>query len=120
MIPRKTDLATISDAQFNAMLAASNNTPRKCLDWRTPTETFLQVLHFECESTSPPSRGRQYHSLRLALVAIDSSARSAIASASLALRRASSAQSASCCIARESFCALHSRKASPTVFSRVK
>lgn len=59
VIPRKTDLATISDAQFNAMLAAYNNTPRKCLDWRTPAETFLQVLHFECESTSPPSRGRQ-------------------------------------------------------------
>jgi transposase, IS30 family len=39
-------------------LAAYNNTPRKCLDWRTPAETFLQVLHFECESTSPLSRGR--------------------------------------------------------------
>jgi transposase, IS30 family len=54
------DLATISDAQFNGMLAAYNNTPRRCLDWRTPAETFLQVLHFECESTSPLARGPQF------------------------------------------------------------
>jgi IS30 family transposase len=55
VIPRKSDLSTISDAQFNAMLAAYNNTPRKCLDWRTPAETFLQVLHFEL---NPPPRLR--------------------------------------------------------------
>ncbi len=61
-IPRKTDLATLTNARFNALVAAYNNTPRKCLDWRTPAETFLQVLHFECESTSPPSRGRQHFS----------------------------------------------------------
>jgi IS30 family transposase len=57
-MPRKTDLARLSDTQFQAAVAAYNNTPRKCLDWRTPAETFSQVLHFECESTSPLSRGR--------------------------------------------------------------
>lgn len=57
-MPRKTDLATLSNAQFQAAVAAYNNTPRKCLDWKTPAETFSQVLHFDCESTSPPSRGR--------------------------------------------------------------
>ena len=58
-IPRKTDLATLSDERFQTLVAAYNNTPRKCLDWMTPAETFSQVLHFECESTSPLSRGRQ-------------------------------------------------------------
>jgi transposase, IS30 family len=57
-IPRKTDLATLSRKRFNTLLSAYNNTPRKCLDFRTPAETFSQVLHFECESTSPLSRGR--------------------------------------------------------------
>ena len=58
-IPRKTDLATLSNRRFNALIAAYNNTPRKCLDFSTPAETFSKVLHFECESTSPLSRGRR-------------------------------------------------------------
>jgi len=57
-IPRKTDLANLPNARFRSLVAAYNNTPRKCLDWRTPAEAFSQVLHFECESTSPLSRGR--------------------------------------------------------------
>lgn len=56
-IPRKTDLAILPAKRFNAIVAAYNNTPRKCLDFRTPAETFAEVLHFECESTSPLSRG---------------------------------------------------------------
>ena len=56
-LPRKTDLATITDAQFNALIAIYNHTPRKCLDFKTPAEVFLsQLLHFECESTSRLSR----------------------------------------------------------------
>jgi transposase, IS30 family len=58
-LPRKTDLATLSARTFNALVSAYNNTPRKCLDFSTPAEAFSKVLHFECESTSPPSRGRQ-------------------------------------------------------------
>jgi IS30 family transposase len=57
-MPRKTDLATLSANRFRRLVAAYNNTPRKCLDFRTPAESFAQVLHFECESTSPRSRGR--------------------------------------------------------------
>ncbi|MCK1691087.1 IS30 family transposase [Bradyrhizobium sp. 145] len=34
-------------------IAAYTNTPRKCLDFRTTAEAFSQLLHFECESTSP-------------------------------------------------------------------
>jgi IS30 family transposase len=58
-IPRKTDLATLSTSRFRNLIAAYNNTPRKCLDFSTPAETFAQALHFECESTSPRARGRQ-------------------------------------------------------------
>ena len=57
-LPRKTDLASISEEQFNALIAIYNNTPRKCLDFKTPAEVFCaQLLHFECESTSPSSPG---------------------------------------------------------------
>ena len=55
-IPRKTDLATLADTRFNALLSAYNNTPRKCLDFQSPAETFSKLLHFECESTFPLSR----------------------------------------------------------------
>ena len=49
LIPRKTDLATISDRHFTALLQAYNATPRKCLDFRTPAELILyQLLHFKC------------------------------------------------------------------------
>ena len=51
-LPRKTDLAAISEDHFNAIIAIYNNTPRKCLDYRTPAEVFCQqLLHFKCEST---------------------------------------------------------------------
>ena len=57
-IPRKTDLALLSDKQLSALVRQYNNTPRKCLDWRSPAELFCdQVLHFKRESTSPPPRG---------------------------------------------------------------
>jgi IS30 family transposase len=57
-LPRKTDLATLKSSRFKALIAAYNNTPRKCLDFSTPAEVFSKVLHFECESTSPLPRGR--------------------------------------------------------------
>ena len=55
-LPRKTDLATLSRRRFNDLVAAYNNTPRKCLDFATPAEAFSKVLHFECESTCPLAR----------------------------------------------------------------
>jgi IS30 family transposase len=59
-IPRKTDLAQLTPRRLQDCIRAYNNTPRKCLDWHTPAEIFCsQMLHFEWESTSPPSRGRQ-------------------------------------------------------------
>jgi IS30 family transposase len=59
-MPRKTDLDALSPSRLATLIAAYNNTPRKCLDWKTPAELFSQqLLHFKCESTSPPSRGRR-------------------------------------------------------------
>src|SRR6201999_4521572 len=59
-IPRKTDLEKLPVRRLRQSIAAYNNTPRKCLDFRTPAETFAaQVLHFECESTSRLSPGRR-------------------------------------------------------------
>ena len=57
-LPRKTDLATLDDTDFLKALQTYNRTPRKCLDFKTPAEVLLEkLLHFKCESTSPPSRG---------------------------------------------------------------
>jgi transposase, IS30 family len=55
-MPRKTDLAMLPNKRFKALISAYNNTPRKCLDFRTPAEAFSEVLHFECESTFPLAR----------------------------------------------------------------
>jgi IS30 family transposase len=55
-LPRKTDLATLSQNQIRNLARQYNHTPRKCLDFQTPAEVFLQVLHFECDSTFPLSR----------------------------------------------------------------
>ena len=44
-------------AASTALLQTYNATPRKCLDFKTPAELFLeQLLHFKCESTFPPAR----------------------------------------------------------------
>ena len=56
-LPRKTDLAALPVERFTQMIQAYNNTPRKCLNYKTPAEIFLEsVLHLKCESTFPPSR----------------------------------------------------------------
>ena len=56
-LPRKTDLATLSPARLRQIASLYNHTPRKCLDFQTPAEVFLQLLHFKCESTPPLARG---------------------------------------------------------------
>ena len=56
-LPRNTDLAALSDEEFTQVLLINNNTPRKCLGWRTPVEALqTHMLHFKCESTFPLSR----------------------------------------------------------------
>ena len=59
-IPLKTNPQNLSDQDLMTLENILNNTPRKCLGFKTPAESFyslLNPLHFVCESTSPPSRG---------------------------------------------------------------
>jgi IS30 family transposase len=55
-LPRKTNLDNLSAKALDAIIANYNNTPRKCLGFKTPAETFLP-LHFKCESTPGSSPG---------------------------------------------------------------
>ena len=59
-LPRKTDLAALPVERFTQMIQAYNNTPRKCLNYKTPAEIFLEsVLHLKCESTFRPAPERR-------------------------------------------------------------
>jgi transposase, IS30 family len=42
-LPRKTDLKSISPATLARLLQRLNNTPRKCLDFKTPAEAFSEL-----------------------------------------------------------------------------
>jgi len=51
-LPRKTNLHTIDQSSLDQLIAAYNNTPRKCLGFKSPAEVFsAKLLHFKCEST---------------------------------------------------------------------
>ena len=57
VLPRKIALATVTKERFAQLVQAYNHTPRKCLDFQTPAEIYLnQVLHLKCESTLPRAR----------------------------------------------------------------
>ena len=59
-LPRRTNLDTLTKKDIDIMIRRYNNTPRKCLDFRTPAEAFskqIKSLHFNRESISPPARG---------------------------------------------------------------
>lgn len=43
-LPRKVDLAILPKAELQACVDRYNNTPRKCLDFRTPNEVFSNFL----------------------------------------------------------------------------
>ena len=58
-LPRKMNLAEVPEERFTEVALAYNNTPRKCLGYRSTAEIFkTRVLHFKCESTTTPSRWR--------------------------------------------------------------
>jgi IS30 family transposase len=42
-LPRKTNLDLLSDDDLQRITQALNNTPRKCLDFKTPAEAFSQL-----------------------------------------------------------------------------
>lgn len=43
-LPRRADLATINQQQIDDLVKSYNQTPRRCLGYRTPQETFDQAL----------------------------------------------------------------------------
>ncbi|MBA5776307.1 IS30 family transposase [Stappia sp. F7233] len=45
ILPRKSDLATIDQGQIRQLVEHYNNTPRKCLAFRTPNEVFSELLN---------------------------------------------------------------------------
>lgn len=57
-IPRGTDPDSFSDADLQSLAHRLNNTPRKCLGFKTPAEAFSnRLLRLKCESTSRRSSG---------------------------------------------------------------
>lgn len=60
-IPKKSSLSNYSDEEISAIIDKMNNTPRKCLDWRTPKEVFfeqqlkqpnqLPIFNLECRTS---------------------------------------------------------------------
>jgi transposase, IS30 family len=56
-LPRKTDLARLSDQRLLSLVRSYNHTPRKCLNYKFPAEVFIRdLLHLKCESTFPLPR----------------------------------------------------------------
>jgi IS30 family transposase len=55
-LPRRTNLLHCSSRQIDAIARQCNNTPRKCLSFKTPAELFYNhLLRFKRESTYRPS-----------------------------------------------------------------
>jgi transposase, IS30 family len=51
-LPRKTDLVTLSENRLLSLIRSYNQTPRKCLNYKTPAEVFCnELLHLKREST---------------------------------------------------------------------
>lgn len=52
MLPRKTDLSRVTQRDLDRIADFYNNTPRKCLGFKTPAEVWnAQLLHFKWDST---------------------------------------------------------------------
>ena len=43
-LPRSTDPTALTDRNLKSICQRLNATPRKCLNWRTPSEVFQQYL----------------------------------------------------------------------------
>ncbi|PZL73664.1 IS30 family transposase [Enterococcus plantarum] len=42
-LPKRTDMAPVSEKYIESMIIKLNNRPRKCLDWQTPYEIFYEI-----------------------------------------------------------------------------
>lgn len=55
-LPLNTNVKNLSNQDISQLANKMNNTPRKCLAFKTPAELFSkQLLHFKCESTCQPA-----------------------------------------------------------------
>ena len=58
-LPRKSDLAALSQENIDNLVLLYNSTPRKCLGYKTPSEVFIEYLsplHFKRECIDSPAR----------------------------------------------------------------
>jgi IS30 family transposase len=56
-LPLQTNPKSFSQNDLQSLADRLNNTPRKCLGFKTPSEIFsAHLLHFKCESTFPHAR----------------------------------------------------------------
>ena len=46
-LPRKRDIRSMTDQDMKEISDRLNNTPRKCLDWKTPAEVFCEKMREE-------------------------------------------------------------------------
>lgn len=50
-LPKDTNILEINQEQLDLLADKMNNTPRKCLDYRTPRELFLKLFKEECRTS---------------------------------------------------------------------
>jgi IS30 family transposase len=55
-LPRKRDITALSDHDLKVISDRLNNTPRKCLGWRTPAEVFREKMMEEIGRSPYPQR----------------------------------------------------------------
>ena len=52
LLPTKVDPRRLTQTRIDPLIARYNHTPRKCLGFQTPAESFItHLVHFHCEST---------------------------------------------------------------------
>ncbi|WP_323777056.1 IS30 family transposase [Leisingera sp.] len=55
-LPRKGDIRQLSDYDKKVICDRLNNTPRKCLGWKTPAEVFREKRREELDQSPYPQR----------------------------------------------------------------
>lgn len=55
-LPRKRDINKMTDHELKKLCDQLNNTPRKCLGWKTPAEVFRERMLAEMGQTPYPRR----------------------------------------------------------------
>lgn len=57
-IPKKASLLNYTDDQISAIMEKMNNTPRKCLNWKTPNEVWNELYALKTNSTGVALEGK--------------------------------------------------------------